>query len=219
VTRTQSRPRRQSNSPDLRVIAAVVGVGLLVAVFAIIIVTAGGGSDTTSADPEYGAVEGASSSLPPLPDAGADPAVGVVGPAIRSERPEGSITVDPATDGEPTMLVFLAHWCPHCQAELPRLVQAAGEGTFDNIRTVAVLTGTDPARPNHPPSNWLESEGWTGEEFYDDANGTAGGAYGLTNFPFLVFLNADGTVALRLSGEQAPETIEAAVAAIAPPQA
>jgi len=217
VSRTQQRPR-QASGPDLRVIGAVVGVGLLIALFAIIIVTSGGDSDGSASAPEFGAVEAPSSALPPLSDAGGDPAVGLVGPTIRSERLEGTTTVDPAGDGQPTMLVFLAHWCSHCQAELPRLVDAAGEGTFDDIRTVAVLTGTDPSRPNHPPSAWLEREGWTDEQLYDDANGSAAGAYGLTNFPYIVFLNADGTVALRLSGEQAPETIAAAVELISPSQ-
>ena len=30
------------------------------------------------------------------------------------------VTIDPATDG-PTMVVLLAHWCPHCNAEIPVL--------------------------------------------------------------------------------------------------
>ena len=79
-------------------------------------------------------------------------------------------------------------------------------------------TSSDPAAPNHPPSAWLEREGWTGEEFYDDANNSAATAYGLSSFPFMVFLNADGTVSQRIAGEQTPEAVEAAVEAIAPSQ-
>jgi thiol-disulfide isomerase/thioredoxin len=198
------------------VIAAVVGVGLLIALFAVIAIS--GGGDTEDAGPEFGAVEVPSAVLPPLPDVGADPSVGVVGPTIRSERPDGTTTVDPSSATEPTVLFFLAHWCSHCQAELPRLVTAADAGTFDNVRTVAVATSSDPSAPNHPPSAWLEREGWTGEVFYDDANNSAGTAYGLSSFPFMVFLNADGTVSQRIAGEQTPEAVEAAVEAIAPSQ-
>jgi thiol-disulfide isomerase/thioredoxin len=198
------------------VIAAVVGVGLLIAVFAVIAI--GADDDAANSGPEFGAVEATGTVLSPLPDVGADPAVGAVGPTIRSERPEGSVSVDPSSPGEPTVLFFLAHWCSHCQAELPRLVDAANAGTFDNVRTVAVLTSSDPAAPNHPPSAWLEREGWTGEEFYDDANNSAATAYGLSSFPFMVFFNADGTVSQRIAGEQTSEAVEAAVEAIAPSQ-
>ena len=37
-------------------------------------------------------------------------------------------------DGRPKIVVFLAHWCPHCQAEVPRLVDWFGEnGVPDDV--------------------------------------------------------------------------------------
>ena len=85
--------------------------------------------------------------------------------------------------GEPTIVAFLAHWCPHCNAELPLLVDLQEDGTFDGIRTVAVLTGTNAAAPNYPPVSWLEDSGWSGDVLLDDESSTAAAAYGLTSYP------------------------------------
>jgi hypothetical protein len=48
---------------------------------------------------------------------------------------------------------------------------------------------------------WLEREQWAGEVFLDDEAGTAARSYGLSSYPFLVFLDADGKVVARTSGE------------------
>jgi len=137
--------------------------------------------------------------LPPLAD-GPDPAVGSPAPGLEGVSEQGNpTTVEPT--GEPTLLAFLAHWCPHCQAELPRLVDLAEEGALDGVRTIAVLTGTDESRPNYPPAAWLEREGWAGEVLLDDADQPAAAAYGLTSYPFLVLLDADGEVIARSAGE------------------
>ena len=45
--------------------------------------------------------------------------------------------------GQPTLVVFLAHWCPHCQAEVPVIVKAIADWTIPEIRAVAVATGTN----------------------------------------------------------------------------
>ena len=42
-------------------------------------------------------------------------------------------------------------------------------------------------------------EAWAAEQLYDDEAGTAAAAYGLSGFPFLVFVDADGQVVRRLS--------------------
>jgi hypothetical protein len=62
-------------------------------------------------------------------------------------------------------------------------------------------------RPNYPPSEWLESEGWTPPVLLDDTEYAVGDVFGLTAFPFWVFVNADGTVAGRLTGALPAEAI------------
>ena len=47
-------------------------------------------------------------------------------------------------DGKPKLVVFVAHWCPHCQAEVPRvLVQwmASGAQPGRSSRSCGVATG------------------------------------------------------------------------------
>lgn len=137
--------------------------------------------------------------LPPLPDGGEDPAVGSAAPTLEGVSSTGqATTVD--YEGGPTLLAFLAHWCPHCQAELPELVELAGEGALDGIDAVAVLTGTDEAAPNYPPGPWLEREGWTGRVLLDDEGSPAATAFGLTSYPYLVLVDEDGVVVDRNAG-------------------
>ena len=215
---TSPRSRTSPRGPNPRLIVGVVAAVLVLAVIGLVVASGsddGGGDDagderTAATGEPYGVVSIEGDPLPPLGD-GEDAAVGQVAPTVRSERGDREATLTPGEDGRPTMVVFLAHWCPHCQAEVPLLVDMAGDGAFDDVRTVAVLTGTTDTRPNFPPDEWLDREGWTGDRLHDDEASTAGAAYGLTGFPMLVFLDEDGRVTQRYSGQQPREAIQAAI--------
>ncbi len=140
---------------------------------------------------------------------GADPGAGTPAPTLEGVSPAGT-PVD-VEYGEPTLLAFLAHWCPHCQAELPRLVTMLDNGALDGLDPVVVLTGTDSSAPNYPPGAWVEEEGWEGRVILDDEEGTAAGAFGLTSYPFLVLVDADGNVIDRSAGEMGLERLIAFV--------
>ncbi|MGK2852440.1 MAG: TlpA family protein disulfide reductase [Candidatus Limnocylindrales bacterium] len=143
--------------------------------------------------------------LPVYGDPAADPAVGQAIPTVTAAG--GSI----ALDGRAKILVFLAHWCSHCQAEVP-VVQAwldAG-GLPEDVDLVSVSTAIDPNRPNYPPEAWLAREGWTSPVIVDPAN-TVADAFGLSAFPYFVFVHADGTVGARATGELAIADLEAIV--------
>lgn len=193
---------KRSYTPFI-VLAAIVVVALGIALLA-----SGGGddADTATADGtpsgELLATAGISvdgDALAPLPEGGNDPAVGAAAPALEGVDPTGQGTT--VAFDEPTLVAFLAHWCPHCQAELPELVELAAEGALDGIDSVVVLTGTDESAPNYPPAPWLEEEGWTGRVILDDEQGTAASAFGLSSYPYLVLVDADGEVIARNAGE------------------
>lgn len=207
---TRPSPAR-TGGPDPKVIGGVVA-GVLVLVIASIIFVVIADSEDSAVDSggEYGIVTVQGEALPMLTE-GNDRALGRTGPTVISERSTGQVRLEPDETDQPIMAVFLAHWCPRCQAELPLLVEMADDGAFDGIRTVAVLTGTTESRPNFPPSAWLDDEGWTGDRLFDDEESTGAAAYGLSGFPLLVFMDADGTVVQRLDGEQPRDVIEAAV--------
>jgi thiol-disulfide isomerase/thioredoxin len=120
--------------------------------------------------------------------------------------------VEIAPDGTAKLVVFLAHWCPHCQAEVPRLVDwMAGGGVPEGVEVVAVATATSPSRDNYPPSAWLEREGWPSPVLVDSATYDAATAYGLPSFPYFVALDADGNVTARASGELTTAQLDALV--------
>lgn len=191
-----SAPPRRSLLPF--VVVAVVAV---IAIGVAVLLSSGddGGSDGEALATAGITVRG--DPLPELPASGDDPAVGMPAPTLEGVSPDGTPTNVDFEGDEPTLLAFLAHWCPHCQAELPNLVTMAEEGQLDDVRPVVVLTGTDEAAPNYPPGPWIEREGWTGPTILDDEAYQAGGAYGLSGYPYLVLVDADGNVLARSSGE------------------
>jgi thiol-disulfide isomerase/thioredoxin len=205
VTRTtRQRTEARNAGPNVGLIIGVLGVVVVIAVLAVAL----SGGDDQPTEGEYGTVEVAGDALAPLTGSGADPAAGQDAPSLSSVAADGTtITIDPSQEAGPVVLFFLAHWCPHCQAELPLLVDLQDQGIFGEVRAVAVLTGTTSSRPNFPPSAWLDDEGWAGERFFDDEDSSAANAFGLTSFPFAVFIDRDGAVAGRVAGEIPPEQI------------
>lgn len=159
--------------------------------------------------------------LEPLRDEGADPAIGVAAPALSGTDYDGrAVTVTPGEDG-PTLLVFLAHWCPHCNAEIPVLNEWRDSGGVPgDLRIVGVSTAVVDDRPNYPPGEWLEEMDWQWDVIADgpassaDGLPPAGRAYGVTAFPFFVLLDDDGNVAARGSGEKPIEYLEEMVGTV-----
>ena len=152
--------------------------------------------------------------LPARDDTG-DPAIGVQAPVISGIGFDGSPRS--IVPGKPTLIVFVAHWCPHCQREIPRLVEwSADGGVPEGVDVVGIATGTDESRDNYPPSEWLEREEWEFPVVLDDEASTAGIAMGIDAYPFFVLLDASGKVVLRDSGEldtdDLTERIETALA-------
>jgi thiol-disulfide isomerase/thioredoxin len=119
-----------------------------------------------------------------------------------------------APDGKPKAVVFVAHWCPHCQAEVPRLVALAKQGVFDGLEVSAVATGTNSTYPNYPPSAWLKDKSWPFPVMADSKTGTAAQAFGLDAYPYFVLVNPDGTVAGRATGEVSDADVTANVKAL-----
>jgi thiol-disulfide isomerase/thioredoxin len=177
----------------------VVGVVLVAGAVAIAI-SAGGGDEAKAGEvADEVTVEGAA--LPALPSSGADPAVGEPAPGVEGTSPTGEAVTYQPGGGKPSVVFILAHYCPHCQTEVPRVVSLSNAGETDGVKVVAITTGTDPNLPNYPPSAWLEREGWPFPVIADTENQDAGLAFGLTGYPFIVFVDADGNVAGRLAGE------------------
>lgn len=117
------------------------------------------------------------------------PAPSVVGDALLSEG-QNELPIE----GEGTMIVFLAHWCPACNAEVPVInAWLEEDGLPEGTELRAVATGIDPQRPNYPPDEWLRERSWTVPTIVDP-DGSIAAAYGLDSYPYWVFVDRDGIV-------------------------
>ncbi|HEX6419387.1 MAG TPA: TlpA disulfide reductase family protein [Acidimicrobiales bacterium] len=227
-TRRPTRPRpsrpptRSPSRRPLAVAAAVVAV-VLAALIAALVAGSSGDDDAATSDrsgeapaavPDDTPATAAGSPLPALPQAGGDPAVGAAMPVLSGTTLDGdSITVP--TPGRPTMIVYLAHWCPHCRAEVPVVQRWVDEGGLpEGVDLVAVSTAADERRPNYPPAAWLAGEGWTAPTLVD-GDGAAATASGVSAFPFFVAVDGEGTVVARTSGELGADRLDALAAGLA----
>lgn len=186
-----------------RVTIAIVGVVALAAVIGIAALTVGGSDDdpAPSVDEVAGEVVVEGDSFSPAPeDPTQDADIGNPAPVIRGEDFDGQ----PVTIGEPgspQLLMFLASWCPVCEEELPEVVEWLGNDRLpEDVELIAIATGLDDNRPNWPPQDWLDAEGYDGPVLVDDADGTVAQAYGLPATPYWVALDSDGRAISRLSG-------------------
>ena len=118
-------------------------------------------------------------------------------------------------DGNSKALLFLAHWCPHCQREVP-VVQSFidSNGVPPGIDVIAVATSIDRGRDNYPPQEWLEREGWSEIQIYD-LDREIGEAYGLNAFPYWVFLDKDLNVIARRTGNLPEDMVGALLVQLA----
>lgn len=164
-------------------------------------------------------VEVVGSPLPLFPDAGTDPAIGTPAPVLHGYSFDGTpITIDAAADG-PYLVVFLAHWCPHCNREIPRLIQWQADGGVPaELRIVGVATAVGADAPNFPPHAWLDSKSWPWPAMIDESQGdmnagVAAIALGATGWPYFVIIGADGLVKARFSGEIEIDALQPLVAA------
>ena len=119
---------------------------------------------------------------------------------IFSAPNENSEIVSLEKNGNAKALLFLAHWCGYCQKEVP-VVQGFidSAGVPPGVDVIAIATSIDRGRENYPPQRWLADEGWSETQLYD-LDREIGNAYGLTAFPYWVFLDKDLNVVARRTG-------------------
>ena len=186
----------------LPLVGAVVVVVAVVLLGAIIITAATRDKGTANGVEQIRPVSISGDALPAYADGGGDTAIGTTAPVLQGQSFDGTKVTLGGKTAKPTLVMFVAHWCPHCQAEVPRVVGWRKDGTIPNdIDLVAVSTEVDKVYPNYPPSSWLEKVGWPGASMADDANFSGAQAYGLSAFPFFVALDKDGKVLQRGTGE------------------
>lgn len=134
-TRPSSRTRAVTNAKNagkrpslvMWVVGAVIGLTIIAVVIAAL---------TTKEDTAEGQVQPVGvtgTHLEVLADGNDDPAVGTSAPVLDGLTFSGETVTLGGPSDTPTLAVFVAHWCPHCQAEVPRIVEWQADGTLSLI--------------------------------------------------------------------------------------
>jgi cytochrome c biogenesis protein CcmG/thiol:disulfide interchange protein DsbE len=138
----------------------------------------------------------ASADNPNPPDGG----IGKPAPTLVGQRFDGN-PIAITGPGRPKVVIFVAHWCPHCQKEVPLITEHLAGNLPADVDLYGVSTAVAEAKGNYPPGQWLRKENWPIQTLLDDDKGTAAQAYGLSGYPFMVAVDASGNVVARTSGE------------------
>ena len=212
-------PARRGRSPSTLVLA-IGGLVIAVAAIAAIAVTQFGSGQSSApsaaSSPIATASQASGLALPAFAEGADDPAVGRRIPDVTGVSFDGT-PVSIKADGRPKLILFIAHWCSHCQVEVP-VVQAwiDAKGMPAGVDLVSVATAIDPTLPNYPPDAWLAREHWSVPVLVDSSRQVALD-YGLTAFPYWVAVGADGNVVVRLTGELTAEQLDTLVTAVTSP--
>ncbi len=83
------------------------------------------------------------------------------------------------------------------------------------VQLTTVATGTSADAPNYPPSAWLEKNDWPSPIMADSTHADAAAAFGLESYPYFVWVDGDGKVVGRASGELTTDQIESVVQQLA----
>lgn len=218
-----SKPTDSTNRLFILAVAAVavIGIGAIA-----ILATSGGDSDSTATQEtaggsedgndggtgpvsdgaQTGAVEVSGTTLSPMPEGvrigtvDTDPEFGASAPSLVGTGFDGAeVRIEP--DGQPKVIYFLAHWCPHCQEEVPVVQELIDSGVVpDGLEIYAVSTGVNEGAGNYPPSDWFVDEDFTPTVVRDDADSSAFRSLGGGGFPYAIYLDADHKVVARSSG-------------------
>lgn len=174
--------------------------------------------EAADAVPAFADVSTSGRSLATWDGATTDAAEGQPVPELRGTTFDGTRVRLAPGDGVARVYVVVAHWCPHCREEVPRLARWAREHpSSEGVAFVTVSTAVSEDQPNFPPAAWLAREGWPWDVLVDDEVGTAAGALGVEGFPFLVFADRRGVVRRRFSGEMPIDEFDAEVASLVEP--
>jgi thiol-disulfide isomerase/thioredoxin len=228
MAQNERKKKKASSGDSMRTILYVVLVVVGIA-GAVALGTSGGSSDTTTdtvvtvpggvQPAEYQKVSSTGGMLAPLPESGADTETGKSVAVLKGYDLQGRpVTIDPAGEGKATMVVFLAHWCPHCNREIPVLNKWRESGEVPTgLRVVGITTGSKADQANWPPSKWMTAMKWPFEVMADSEAQEAAAAYGVAGYPFIAFVGENGKITARTSGEIPVEQLQiyanAAVAA------
>jgi len=219
-------------SPLVLLAGLILFAGVLAAI--VVGVTGSGDDDTVATDeaPTSSTAVSDVSDVPPAPTFGGDgipevadvvvtgdaltsftspdedESLGATAPVIKATSMASGTQIE-LGPGQARVLGFFAHWCPHCQAELPELTEWLRDNKLPpDTQFIAVSTAVSAERDNYPPSAWFLAEEWPAPVIVDDEKSTLLSTFGFNGFPAFVAVDANGTVVGRLGGNVGAEGVQ-----------
>ena len=145
--------------------------------------------------------------LPPLGDRG-DSAIGTKAPIIRGISLEGD-EIYIGGEGYYSLIIVLAHWCPHCRNEVRELTKFLKDVEVpSNLKLISLATSIRNDRPNYPPHEWFEQEKWPLPVIVDTSQSEIAIHYGVTSYPFFILIDDKGNIQSRRPGRLGVEGFE-----------
>lgn len=138
------------------------------------------------------------------PSEGSD-LVGSLAPRLMLERADGGQAAIPAAAGRPTVITFLASWCPPCADEAAAVAGIAASGAI----RVLVAVEDDPVAVT-------DAFGAAPIPVLLDPDGSAFAAYQGFGLPLTVFIDSEGVIRSFVAGPLDETSIAAGMRAIEP---
>jgi cytochrome c biogenesis protein CcmG, thiol:disulfide interchange protein DsbE len=114
--------------------------------------------------------------------------------------------------GKPVMMNFWASWCTPCQREAPLL-----QATWQRVQSQGIVfVGIDFQDDHTQGLNFLHTYGITYPNVVDDTGSTAIN-YGLTGVPETFFLNRQGVIVSKVTGELTQQSLQSDLQSILRP--
>lgn len=179
----------------------LIWLGGAIVVIGLVAVVISGGTSTAGDHPDLqGAPVVTGHNLTPLVAGQADTEAGSPVPEVQGADFDGT-PVSIENNGKAKLIIFLAHWCPNCQAEVPEVVDWLAQNEVPgDVEILAVATSISRTRANFPPSDWLDREDWPVPVILDSSSSAVGIAFGVSAFPIWAMVDADGNLVTRISG-------------------
>jgi thiol-disulfide isomerase/thioredoxin len=201
--RAKARARYQRKK-TLRVVIPVAVVAAI-AIVAVLISLLGGSTGTATSPPMAGVTVSGRARTTLIPPGGLVPSYSA--PALA-----GGTVMWATYRGSPAVIAIWAPWCPHCQKELPILDRVARE--FPNLQLTSIATDVD-AQPGPTVEEYMSGHHLVFPVALDAKDGRIGEAFGLSGFPTVYFVKADGTVYKTTVGEVSEDEMRSTMQAIA----
>ena len=128
---------------------------------------------------------------------------GINSPVIEFKIPEENIYIT-YPENTPTIFLFVAHWCPFCQEEIPEVKKWIEDNDILNkgVNVVLIVTSTDSNKVKLSTRllGFIMKVGKY-PVIYDDSTNSLADYFGVSYFPSWVFTESNGQVAFTHAGK------------------